>query len=252
MTGIFDSGLGGLSVLREITRILPGEEYVYYADSAHCPYGEKSREYVIDRAESITGELIGKGAGLIVVACNTATAAAIGTLRAKWPDVPFVGMEPAVKPAALNTRSGVIGVLATAGTLKGGNYLDLRERYSDRVKVVEHVGRGFVELVESGITDGPEVEPAVHASLQPLLDAGADTIVLGCTHYPFLEPVIRRVAGPGIDIINPAPAVARRVASLLPGENLRNGSPEINFLSSAGEEAERRMESFWESVKVVL
>lgn len=215
MIGIFDSGFGGLSVLKEIVKVLPEERYVYYADSAHCPYGEKSREYIIDRSRDITRLLLDKGAGLIVVACNTATAAAIKTLRAEWPGVPFVGMEPAVKPAALHTRSGVIGVLATAGTLKGGNYLDLREKYSDSVKVVEHVGRGFVELVEKGIFDGPEVEKTVRAAVEPLLAEGADTIVLGCTHYPFLEPVIRRIAGPDVEIINPAPAVARQTAKVL-------------------------------------
>lgn len=215
MIGIFDSGLGGFSVLREILKVLPEQNYVYYADSANCPYGEKSKEFIIDRARTITRLLLDKGADIIVVACNTATAAAIKTLRTEWPDVPFVGMEPAVKPAALHTRSGIIGVLATAGTLKGGNYLDLRDKYSDSVKVVEHVGQGFVELVEKGIFEGPEVESTVRAAVEPLLDSGADTIVLGCTHYPFLESVISRVAGPSVEIINPAPAVARQVAKLL-------------------------------------
>ena len=215
MIGIFDSGLGGFSVLREILKVLPEQSYVYYADSANCPYGEKSKEFIIGRARAITQLLLDKGADIIVVACNTATAAAIKTLRAEWPEVPFVGMEPAVKPAALHTRSGVIGVLATAGTLKGGNYLDLREKYSDSVKVVEHVGRGFVELVEKGVFDGAEVERTVRAAVEPLLAEGADTIVLGCTHYPFLEPVIRCVAGPDVEIINPAPAVARQTAKVL-------------------------------------
>lgn len=215
MIGIFDSGFGGLSVLREILKLLPQEQYVYYADSAHCPYGEKSVEYVTERARFITELLVGKGAELIVVACNTATAAAIRTLRAEWPQIPFVGMEPAVKPAALNTRSGVIGVLATAGTLKGGNYLDLRDKYSEQVKVVEHVGQGFVELVEQGILDGPLVRQRVHEAVSPLLEEGADTIVLGCTHYPFLEPVIQSIAGDNVKIINPAPAVARQVERIL-------------------------------------
>lgn len=236
MIGIFDSGFGGLSVLKEIVSLLPGEKYLYYADSAHCPYGEKTREYVIDRALAISRLLMERGAEIIVVACNTATAAAIRTLRATWPDFPFVGMEPAVKPAALHTQSGVIGILATAGTLKGSNYLDLREKYSDKVKVTEHVGQGFVELVEKGILDGPEAESTVRASVSPLLDAGADTIVLGCTHYPFLEPVIRRVAGPDVEIINPAPAVARQTERLLPRrqetDKPNTGHPDITVLSS--------------------
>ena len=214
MIGIFDSGLGGLSVLREIVKVLPDEKYVYYADSAHCPYGDKTREYVIGRARHITDFLISKGAALIVVACNTATAAAISVLRAEYPQMKFVGMEPAVKPAALHTRSGVIGILATAGTLKGGNYLDLREKYSEQVTVTEHVGRGFVELVENGIVEGPVAEKTVEAAVRPLLEQGADTIVLGCTHYPFLEKVIRKVCGPDVEIINPAPAVAQQTLRL--------------------------------------
>lgn len=213
--GIFDSGSGGLSVYRELIKVLPQERYLFFADNAHCPYGEKTPEYIQDRGRAITEILLGMGADIIVVACNTATAAAIATLRAEYPDVPFIGMEPAVKPAALGTRSGVIGVLATAGTLKGSKYLNTRGRYADDVKIVEHVGQGFVELVENGILDGPEAESTVRVSLQPLLDAGADTIVLGCTHYPFLQPVIERLAGPDVKVIDPAPAVARQTVRVL-------------------------------------
>lgn len=213
--GIFDSGCGGLSVFRELVRVLPQEQYHYFSDNAHCPYGEKSALYIQRRGRYITEFLLEKGADIIVVACNTATAAAIATLRAEYPDVPFVGMEPAVKPAALGTRSGVIGVLATAGTLKGSKYLNTRGLYEDDVRIVEHVGQGFVEWVEAGKLDGPEVEATVRASLQPLLDAGADTIVLGCTHYPFLQPVIERLAGPGVKVIDPSPAVARQTLHVL-------------------------------------
>ena len=213
--GIFDSGSGGLSVYRELVKLLPQERFVYYSDNAHCPYGEKTALYIRRRARFITEFLLDKGADIIVVACNTATAAAIATLRAAYPDVPFVGMEPAVKPAALGTKTGVIGVLATAGTLKGSKYLNTRGLYEGDVRVVEHVGQGFVELVEKGILDGPEAEATVRASLQPLLDQGADIIVLGCTHYPFLLPVIQRIAGPGIQVIDPAPAVARQTLRLL-------------------------------------
>ena len=212
--GIFDSGSGGLSVLREIRKVLPSERFIYYSDNAHCPYGEKSPEYIQDRARSITRLLMDRGADVIVVACNTATGAAIATLRAEF-DIPFVGMEPAVKPAALGTRSGVIGVLATAGTLKASKYLNTKGLYQDNVRIEEHVGEGFVQLVERGELDGPEVERIVRASLQPLLDAGADTIVLGCTHYPFLRPVIERIAGPGVRVIDPAPAVAKQVLRVL-------------------------------------
>ncbi|MBP3257401.1 MAG: glutamate racemase [Bacteroidales bacterium] len=221
--GIFDSGSGGLSVYRELRKILPRERYLYFSDNAHCPYGEKSAAYIQDRARVITDILLGMGADIIVVACNTATAAAIATLREEYPAVPFIGMEPAVKPAALGTESGVIGVLATAGTLKGSKYLNTRGQYEDNVKIVEHVGQGFVELVEGGVLDGPETEATVRTSLQPLLDAGADRIVLGCTHYPFLQPVIERLAGPGVQVIDPAPAVARQTLHVLQEKGIPTG-----------------------------
>ncbi len=213
--GIFDSGSGGLSVYREIVKLLPQERYVYFADNAHCPYGEKSVEYIQDRARTITDILLGMGADIIVVACNTATAAAIAMLRETYPDTTFVGMEPAVKPAALGTKTGVIGVLATAGTLKGSKYLKTKGRFEDDVRIVEHVGEGFVELVENGILDGPEAHETVRRSLQPLLDAGADRIVLGCTHYPFLRTIIEAIAGPSVQVIDPAPAVARQTVRML-------------------------------------
>ena len=200
--------------MREIRKVLPSAHYIYYSDNAHCPYGEKSAEYIQDRARAITRLLLDKGAQAVVVACNTATGAAIATLRAEF-DIPFIGMEPAVKPAALGTKSGVIGVLATAGTLKASKYLNTKGLYQHDVRIEEHVGEGFVQLVERLELDGPEVERVVRASLQPLLDAGADTIVLGCTHYPFLRPVIERIAGPGVRVIDPAHAVARQVLKIL-------------------------------------
>ena len=217
--GIFDSGSGGLSVLREILKVLPGERYVYYSDNAYCPYGNKSREYVVSRARTITDLLLAKGCDAIVVACNTATAAAIETLRSEY-DVPFIGMEPAVKPAALGTKSGVIGVLATAGTLKASKYLKTRGIYENDVKVAERVGDGFVELVENGVLSGPEAESVVERSVRPLLDAGADIIVLGCTHYPFLIDTIRKVAGPEVQIIDPAPAVANQLVRVLKNKGI--------------------------------
>ena len=218
MTGIFDSGSGGLSVLREMLKVLPGEEYLYFSDNAHCPYGEKTPEYICSRADAITEMMLEKGCDVVVVACNTATAAAISHLRAKFA-IPFVGMEPAVKPAAALTRSGVVGVLATEGTLKGEKYHLTRDRYADNVKVVEQVGRGFVELVESACLEGPHAEAVVRESVRPLVEAGADTLVLGCTHYPFLAPVILKVAkelcpGRAFTLIDPAPAVARRFVQL--------------------------------------
>lgn len=265
--GVFDSGEGGLSVLREITRLLPGDEYVYYSDNAHCPYGDKSQEYIQDRARAITEVLLGKGVDIIVVACNTATAAAISMLRAEYSDasseavrervqrltsgkhdhIRFIGMEPAVKPAALGTKTGVIGVLATAGTLKGSKYLKTKESVDDNVKVVEHVGKGFVELVESGKLTGPEAETVVEASLRPLLSEGADVVVLGCTHYPFLLDTMKKIAGPDVRFIDPAPAVARQLLRIMEEEGLADSlianvaetsgiaeksSPSVELLSS--------------------
>ena len=219
MIGIFDSGVGGLSVFREIKKLLPSERYVYFSDNAHCPYGEKSREYIIDRARIITSFLMEQGAEIIVVACNTATAAAISTLREEFP-ISFIGMEPAVKPAAQSTRTGVVGVLATAGTLKASKYIDTREKWAQNVRIAEHIGQGFVELVESGKVTGEEAEEVVERSVRPLLDAGADTIVLGCTHYPFLSDTILKVAGNSVRIIDPAPAVARHLLEVMQEKGL--------------------------------
>lgn len=234
--GIFDSGCGGLSVYRELVKLLPKEQYHYFADNAHCPYGEKSPLYIKRRARYITEHFLDNRADIIVVACNTATAAAIATLRQEYPDVPFVGMEPAVKPAALGTQTGVIGVLATAGTLKGSKYLNTRGLYEGDVKIAEHVGQGFVELVENGILDGPEAEATVKASLQPLLDQGADRIVLGCTHYPFLKPVIERLSGPGVQVIDPAPAVARQTQRILQDRGVQTGIGPFSIkLESSGD-----------------
>lgn len=238
MIGLFDSGSGGLSVLREIVRLLPDEKYVYYSDNAHCPYGEKSPEYIRERCREIVRLLLDKGADIIVVACNTATAAAIQVLREEFP-VRFIGMEPAVKPAALGTRTGVVGVLATAGTLKGSKYLTTKGNFEDGCTIVEHVGQGFVELVENGNLKGEAAEEVVRTSLQPLLDAGADTIVLGCTHYPFLLPVLRKLAGPGVRFIDPAPAVARHLIYVMVQERLLSEREATRALAKVIELAEK-------------
>ena len=236
-----DSGVGGLSVFREIRRLLPEEHYVYYSDSANCPYGEKDPEFIHGRCREITRLMISKGASVMVIACNTATAAAIGALRSEF-DLPFIGMEPAVKPAALGTRTGVIGVLATAGTLKGSNYLKLKSDVQDGIRVVEHVGAGFVELVESGELYGPRAEDTVARSLKPLIASGADIIVLGCTHYPFLLPVMQKTAGPGIRFIDPAPAVARHLLDILRQKEISRDDqrPGIELLTSGSPEQLRK------------
>ena len=241
MIGVFDSGSGGLSVLKEIVRLLPDQKYVYLADNAHCPYGEKTPEYITDRCRDITRLLMSKGADIIVVACNTATAAAINTIRKEF-SIKFIGMEPAVKPAALGTRTGVVGVLATAGTLKGSKYLNTKGRFSDNVRIEERVGQGFVELVESGELTGLHTEDVVRRSLVPLLDEGADRIVLGCTHYPFLLDTLRKVAaqeGHGdVLFIDPAPAVAARLADVLAEYRIPDSDkePGVEYLASGSSE----------------
>lgn len=240
MIGIFDSGTGGLSVFKEIRKLLPEERYIYYSDNAHCPYGEKSREYIIERSREITRFLLDKGCDIIVVACNTATAAAIAVLREEFP-VRFIGMEPAVKPAVKSTRTGVVGVLATAGTLKADKYLNTREKFSEGVKITEHVGQGFVELVEKGCLTGREAEDVVRASLKPLLDEGADRIVLGCTHYPFLWDTIAKIASElyperEIEIIDPAPAVARHLLETMKTEGLIRKDGFSIILHSSGDD----------------
>lgn len=245
MIGIFDSGSGGLSVLREILRLLPKERYLYFADNAFCPYGEKTPGFIKNRGRAVTDYLLSQGADIIVVACNTATAAAISTLREEY-QVKFIGMEPAVKPAALSSETGVIGVIATAGTLKGSKYLTTKGLYEDDVRIAERVGKGFVELVERGVLDGPEAEETVRESLQPLLDEGADRIVLGCTHYPFLRTVIERIAGPSVQVIDPAPAVARHLEDVMKSEGLvrEDGTPpypDVTLVASGDDSPARKI-----------
>ena len=235
MIGVYDSGVGGLSVWKELVKLMPDEDYVYFSDAAYCPYGPKDPSFIVERACAVTDFFLQKGCELVVVACNTATAAAISYLRAHY-TIPFVGMEPAIKPAILRSRSGVVGVLATVGTFKGKLYLRTLARFSGDVKVIEHVGEGLVETVEKGILDGPQVEALVHRCIDPMLEAGADHIVLGCTHYPFLQPVIERLAGPSVTVVNPAPAVARQAKRLLKKAepSQRKGSTE--FCSSSSED----------------
>lgn len=212
--GVFDSGVGGLSVWKEIVRLLPNEPTIYVADSANCPYGEKSSEEIIQLAEEITIFLLDRNAKLIVVACNTVTAAAIDYLRSRY-DVPFVGMEPAVKLAAQQTQTGNIGILATKGTLEGNHYRVTSRRHASHVKQHVQIGAGLVELVENGQLDGEATEAMLRKYLEPMMKDNIDQLVLGCTHYPFLIPAIKKIVGENITILDPAKAVARRVKNLL-------------------------------------
>jgi glutamate racemase len=217
--GVFDSGVGGLSVLRELRRELPAEDFLYVADSAHAPYGDKPGEFVEQRSLAIAQFLLAQGAKALVVACNTATGAAIAALRARFA-VPIVGMEPAIKPAAGHTRSGVVGVLATAGTATSEKFAGLLSRFGRDTAILVQPCPGLVELVEAGELAGPRVRAEVEKYVAPLLRGGADTIVLGCTHYPFLRAVIEEIAGNDVAVIDPNPAVARELRRRLEQENL--------------------------------
>lgn len=211
MTGFFDSGFGGLCILEAFLRECPGEPFVYIADNANCPYGNKSQPEIVAIAERLTKELIARGCNPIVLACNTATAQAIDFLREAHPEINFVGLEPAIKPAALSSKSGVVGVLATRGTFAGRLYRATSCRYAGNVKVITQVADDWVELVERGVTDGPEAEKAVGDKILPLLAAGADQLVLGCTHFPHLKPVIERIAAGRAEVVDPSQAVARQI-----------------------------------------
>jgi glutamate racemase len=231
---MFDSGVGGLSVLTGVRELAPHERVVYVADQAWAPYGERSLVEVRERSFALVRRLVDLGAKAIVVACNTASAAALHELRSAMPDVPFIGMEPAVKTAAKQTRGGVIGVLATSATFQGELYASVVDRHAAGVTVVERVGRGLVELVEGRHLDDPAVEAAVAAHVAPLAAAGIDALVLGCTHYSFLAGVIRRQLGAGITVIDPAPAVARQVIRVLEERDLRAppGNGDVVYLTT--------------------
>lgn len=213
--GVFDSGVGGLSVVRALVEQLPQENLLYVADAAHCPYGARTTEEIRRLSEGISRYLIGQGAKAVVVACNTASAAALRHLRETFPQTPFVGMVPAVKPAAQLTRSGVVGVLATPITIGGALYEEVVEQYGAGVRVISRVCPGLVERVEEGDLDGPATLDLLRACVMPLLDAGADVLVLGCTHYPFILPALRRLVGDGVRILEPSDAVARQTGRVL-------------------------------------
>lgn len=219
--GAFDSGLGGLSIISEIRRLLPAEDIIFYADNGNCPYGGRSDEWLRDRSLYLAQFLIERGAKVIVVACNTASAAGLEHLRATF-SVPVVGLVPAVKPAVASTRSGTIGVLATQGTNRGRLLSDVIERFAApaNVKVVTSAPAGLVEAVEAGELDTPETAEAIRRAVKPMLEQGADALVLGCTHYPFLKPLLRRVVGDGVRLIDSGEGVARQTRRVLEARHL--------------------------------
>ena len=235
--GIFDSGLGGISVWQALHDALPEESLIYLGDGARCPYGARSLDEVRDFTFEAVERLLAEGCKMIVLACNTATAVAIKELRECYPNIPFVGLEPAVKPAALTTKSGVIGVLATKRSLEGDHFRRAEAKYGAEVRILKAVGEGFVEAVENNEEQSSETETLVRRVVEPLVEQGVDKLVLGCTHYPFLRSVIERVAGDGVEIIDSSEAVARRVANLLDEHGIRAeaGVAEYRFLTFADE-----------------
>jgi glutamate racemase len=263
--GVFDSGVGGLSVLREIVRQLPHQDVVYFADSDHVPYGERSVQQIQAFSREITTFLLDQRAAVVVVACNTASATALYYLREQF-DLPIVGMEPAVKPAVEQTRSLHVGVIATRATFQGELFARLVERFARDTVVHTQVCPGLVQRVEAGRLDDPETEALLREYLAPMLEAGIDSLVLGCTHYPFLRPTIERVVGPDVTVIDPAPAVARQTVRVLARQGARSkgGTGRVTFFTS-GDPAEfetkvRRLVDIpgpvsgvrWERGKVVL
>ncbi len=213
--GVFDSGVGGLSVLREIHRQHPSVPVVYFADQAHVPYGPRPLEEVRQFSAGITRFLVSQECRLIVVACNAASAAALHFLRTEFPDIPMVGMEPAVKPAAETTQTGVVGVLATPATFQGALYASVIERFASGVKILQDTCPGLVGQIEAGKLDDPKTEEILRKALDPMLAQGIDKVVLGCTHYPFVIPQIQRITGAEVRVIDPAPAIARQTGKLL-------------------------------------
>lgn len=225
--GVFDSGVGGLSILKEIRQLLPGEDLTYLADSAYCPYGTKPVSEIRARILKVAAFLIGLGVKAIVVACNTASIAGLDQVREAYPLIPVIGVEPALKPAHGLTRNGKIGVLATSLTLKGDRFSVLVEQFGADVEVYTKPAPGLVELVEAGKLDTPETETLLHQYLDPLLEKQIDTLVLGCTHYPFLIPMIRNICGPKVTILDTGLAVAKQTVRVLEQNRILNPRPRV-------------------------
>ena len=237
--GIFDSGVGGLSVLRAIRAQMPEESVLYFGDQGHIPYGPRQMEQIRDFSEAITNFLFEHDAKIIVVACNTASAAALKYLREKFPNVQFVGMEPAVKPAAETTQTGKVGVLATPATFQGALYASVVERFANGVELFQNTCSGLVQQIEQGNLSGDETRRILEGALHSMLDKNIDTVVLGCTHYPFVIPLIQEIVGEKVRVIDPAPAVARQVIRLLEARGMKNDSPQsgdVKFYTSGDPE----------------
>ncbi len=247
--GVFDSGVGGLSVLRSLRARLPQAEYVYVADSGHAPYGERSTDFVVQRSLAVAGFLREQGCDVLVMACNTATAAAAQTVRAHWPDWPIVGVEPGIKPAAALTRNGRVGVLATEGTLRSDKFRLLAAAHAAHIELVLQPCPGLAAALEAGDADAPAVVERIAACCQPLREHGVDTVVLGCTHYPFAAHHIQAQMGADVQLVDTAEAIARRAeqlcAQIRPGARIPDPAPTPQFWTSGDTELLRRVALRW-------
>ena len=240
--GIFDSGIGGLNVAAAIRQALPRERLLYFGDNAHVPYGERTAEEILAFSTAITEALLAKGCEAIVVACNTASSAALSPLRKQFPGVIIVGMDPAVKPAVEHTRTGVVGVLATRATVDGRALADVVERFGQGVEVIRQACPGLAQRIDAGDFESAKTEEMLRSWIEPMVLKGIDTLVLGCTHYPLVRPLIERIAGPGVRVIEPSEAIARRLKSLLEEHALFStsgsippaGSPPRDLAASQG------------------
>ncbi len=237
--GMLDSGVGGLSVLREVRRLLPHESVIYVADQGHLPYGPRPHDEIREFTCEIIDYLVGEGCKLVVIACNAANAAALHYAREQFPALPIVGMEPAIKPAAQHTKTGIIGVITTAATYQGELFASVIDRFAQGIRVETQVCPDLVLLVEQGAPDTPEARAIIARYLEPLKAAGIDQLVLGCTHFPFLDSQLKAQLGPGVGIVDPGPAVARHIAQLLDERHLAapaDAVPTIRYVTSGDPE----------------
>lgn len=232
--GVFDSGIGGVSVLTAIRAELPAVDLIYAGDNFHLPYGEKTMEEILNFSRGVVEFLKSKGCSVIVIACNTASAAALKKLREEFPEIVFIGMEPAVKPAAEQTQTGVVGVMATTATFQGELFSSVVERFASGVKVIQQPCPGLVQQIEAGELDSPETMKMLRGWLEPMKVQNIDRIVLGCTHYPFVKSAIHSILGDGVTIIDPAPAIAKQVRRVLEsrGQITDNGSGSLSWYTS--------------------
>ncbi len=255
--GVFDSGVGGISILIEIRKALPNEDLIYFADSRYCPYGTKPIEQTRDRTLKIADFLVDKGVKSIVVACNAACTAGLDQLRERYPELPVIGIEPAVKPACETTKNGKVGVLSTPMTLEGKRFAMLVEKYGGSVEIITQAAPGLADLVETGKLGTTAMKDLLNGYLQPLIVSGIDTLLLGCTHYPFVRPLVEEICGAGITIIDNGSAVAGQLARILEEKGLRkvnqNSGRVTFFTSGVSELVEKVIEKLWpERIKEVF